>query len=159
MGSLVKSTIDLAELSLMLARVAADVGAIAGDRGFRQRAMPPVARTEQNHAALARKIYQSRRARDRQLGENGDLLGEPAWDMLLYLYAEGSDGGEVSVTSACHAAGCPLTTGLRHLARLEARGLLTREPDPFDGRRHILSMTEAGIALMEATLAAAPLAV
>jgi DNA-binding MarR family transcriptional regulator len=34
------------------------------------------------------------------------------------------------------------------LAALEARGLVARRPDPGDGRRSVLSATEAGLALM-----------
>ncbi|MGO9889223.1 MAG: MarR family winged helix-turn-helix transcriptional regulator [Solirubrobacteraceae bacterium] len=34
------------------------------------------------------------------------------------------------------------------LAALEARGLLTRTPDPDDGRRVILSITDAGLGVL-----------
>ena len=34
------------------------------------------------------------------------------------------------------------------LAALEARGLVERRADPADGRRHVMSLTEAGLAIL-----------
>lgn len=58
-----------------------------------------------------------------------DLFREPAWDMLIDLMIAQMLGKQVSIRSLCHAAGVPATTALRHIATLEARGLIRREAD------------------------------
>ncbi|WP_148649254.1 hypothetical protein [Novosphingobium barchaimii] len=54
---------------------------------------------------IAAGIYECRRKRDRHVSI--DLMGEPAWDMLLDLYVRQIDGKKTSVTSACIGACVP----------------------------------------------------
>lgn len=72
------------------------------------------------------------------------LLGEPAWDILLDLFVAEGSGQRVSVTSLSIASGCPATTGLRYIAALESDGLVVREPDPADGRRRFVRLSAKG---------------
>lgn len=78
-----------------------------------------------------------------------ELFGEPAWDMLLELYAVGLGGQTVSVSSLCIASGVPCTTALRWIRNLETHGWIQRARDPKDGRRFFVSLTGKGHKAME----------
>lgn len=91
--------------------------------------------------------YRNRRQRDQIFVAFPHLFGEPAWDIMLFLMAEGARNNLVSITSACYASGAPLTTALRKIAKLERFGLAARFADPFDGRRQYLRLTQKGEAL------------
>lgn len=64
-----------------------------------------------------------------------DLFADPAWDMLLDLFAARIEKRDVSVSSLCLAAGVATSTAAGWLRQLERSGLVTRRPDPQDGRR------------------------
>ena len=81
---------------------------------------------------------------------NSDLFADPAWDMLLELYAAELGQRRVSVTSLGLASGVPPTTALRWLTTLVSEGLVQRQNDPLDGRRIYISLTDAGISAMTA---------
>jgi DNA-binding MarR family transcriptional regulator len=70
-----------------------------------------------------------------------DLLADPAWDMLLALYAAELGQQRVPVSSLCMASNVPMTTALRWIAHLEREKLIERGPDPLDARRFFLSLT------------------
>lgn len=95
-----------------------------------------------------RAIVNRRRARDHFFG--GDLFADPAWDILLELYAAILGQRRVSVSNVCMASSVPATTALRWISHLESKDLVLRKPDPLDGRRVFLSLSESGIAAMEA---------
>lgn len=109
-----------------------------------QPTLPPFEETElqdpQLLACAAAEIYRMRRARDRLLP--GDLVGEPAWDILLALFAE--EPAHLSVSSLCYASGVPTTTGLRWVKVLTRRGLIERVQHPRDGRVVLVSLTDSG---------------
>lgn len=69
-------------------------------------------------------------------------MAEASWLILLDLYANAER--DISVTSACTASFVPATTALRHIALLEADGLIEREADSADARRVWLRLTVAG---------------
>jgi hypothetical protein len=96
---------------------------------------------------LARKAYADRRRRDRIIGQS-ELFGEPAWDILLDLFAAHVEGKDVSVSSACIGSASPPTTGLRWLGVLHEAGLVMREHDPRDQRRILVRLTEQGLIRM-----------
>ena len=100
---------------------------------------------------LAEDLYRNRRRRARHLPSR--LLGEPAWDILLDLYAAAGRGQAVSVSHACLGADAPASTALRWLQHLESEGLVERLPDPTDARRHYVRLTEAGLGRMTAYFA------
>lgn len=89
--------------------------------------------------------YRARRRRDVAFGQDGALFGDPAWDILLDLFAAWLDGKRVSISSACIAAAVPPTTGLRYLGMLEDRGLIERDPDPHDRRRSFVRVTPQAV--------------
>lgn len=97
-------------------------------------------------AAIALSIHRARRRRARYL--NNDLLGEPAWDILLDLFVNMVRGTRVSSTSLCHAAGVPTTTATRAIRRLEAEGLVRRHSAPDDKRLTLVELTSTGYKLM-----------
>jgi len=92
-------------------------------------------------------FYKIRRVRDR-IFQEPDMFAEPAWDMLLDLMVADRDHRSVSVTSACVASCVPLTTALRWVSVLEAKGLIERTRDDDDARRSYLMVTDKARALM-----------
>lgn len=99
----------------------------------------PAAVPEPDPVAYARQLLALRKQRVQLLG--GVPVGEPAWEILLYLLVRDADGERVSVSDACAASGVPTTTGLRYLAYLTQQGHVVREPDPEDARRTLVRLT------------------
>lgn len=91
-----------------------------------------------NHLALARAILASRSHR-RELFA-GIRFGEPSWDMILELYVAAEGGRALNVTKLCAASGRSMTTSLRHLEELEARGYVLRQADNTDARSNLVVM-------------------
>ncbi|HWK36686.1 hypothetical protein [Sphingomonas sp.] len=71
-----------------------------------------------------------------------DLFADPAWDMLLDLYAAELEHTRVSVSSLCIAAAVPGTTALRWIGTMIDTGLFERHDDPFDRRRAYVSLSD-----------------
>lgn len=84
----------------------------------------------------------------------GDLFSDPAWDMLLELYAAELGQVRVSVTGLCIASNAPTSTALRWISVLERKKLIERRPDPLDGRRFFLSLTRDAVERCERFFAA-----
>jgi DNA-binding MarR family transcriptional regulator len=107
---------------------------------------------QRERAALAEFVARLRRLRLRRNEVIGaPLFRDPAWDMLLELFAAHESGRRVSVSSLCYASGVPPTTALRQIQRLEKYDLITRSGDRFDNRRCYVEPTAkavAGIASM-----------
>lgn len=95
---------------------------------------------EIDRARLVKEILRARRRREKVFG--GDLFGEPAWDILLELYAAQQAQQKLSVSSLCYVSAVPATTALRWIQRLETDGWLERTDDPLDGRRHWMELTD-----------------
>ena len=100
--------------------------------------------------AIAWKIYEARRTRYRMLDR--DLLGEPAWDMLLALYCLPERGERLSVSSLSLAAELPQSTGHRWQFILAQRELIDQVADPSDGRRQFIELSNKGRDLLESYL-------
>jgi len=96
--------------------------------------------------ALAYKIYNSRRIRERIVGRR--LFGEPAWDMLLALYCLPPRGEMLTVTGLNYAANVNQTTGLRWQKSLTDLGLIERGPAGIDRRKMLIRLTQPGRELM-----------
>jgi len=74
-----------------------------------------------------------------------DLVGAPAWDMLLELLDAKLRGQSVSVSSLCVAVDTPATTALRRIDDLVGSGLARRRPDPADRRRVFVELTDEAV--------------
>lgn len=81
---------------------------------------------------------------------NADFFSDPAWDILLELYACSAVKRSVSVSKLMFAIEVPQTTGLRWIAILENDGLVVRSPDPTDRRRIWVRLSDLGRQKMEA---------
>lgn len=110
-----------------------------------------------NHAVTERHVrtmLKLRRHRDRFFG--GDIFADPAWDILLELYAAKLGQYKVSVSNLCVAAAVPPTTALRWINLLEDQGLIDRKDDPIDGRRKFVMLSEKAINAMNAYFSDVP---
>lgn len=95
-----------------------------------------------------RGLLRLRRARDRFFP--GDLFADPAWDILLELYAAELGQQKIAVSSLGVGAAVPMTTALRWVNALENVGLIERRQDPLDGRRYFMSLSDHGLEAMSA---------
>jgi DNA-binding MarR family transcriptional regulator len=102
-------------------------------------------------AAIARRLLKQSDGRSEYFEE--DLFADPAWHILLDLFAAAAEGQYVSVKSLCLASRVPSTTALRWIRHLETRGLIERTPDEKDGRRAFVTINPEAFANMAAYLA------
>jgi hypothetical protein len=99
-----------------------------------------------------RNAIRARRLREQFFG--GGLFEDPAWDMLLDLFAAELERVQVSVSSLCIAAAVAPTTALRWISRMTEAGLFERKPDPFDRRRAFMVLSARASAGMRNYVAA-----
>ncbi len=92
-------------------------------------------------AAMVRNILKLRRRRESFFDSN--LFADPAWDILLDLYAAQLESKKVSVSSLCIAASVPPTTALRWISTMTEDGQLVREHDPADARRVFIRLSDS----------------
>lgn len=131
---------EVARIAEVLARLSRrdPVSSFADDRRTTFESGPtdaPIAIT----AIEVRQAIRARRLRDRFFGEG--LFEDPAWDMILDLFAAHLERSEVSVSSLCIAAAVAPTTALRWIGRMTDAGLFERHPDPFDRRRALMTLS------------------
>jgi len=100
-----------------------------------------------------RNAIRARRLRDQFFGPG--LFEDPAWDMLLDLFAAELERVQVSVSSLCIAAAVAPTTALRWITRMTDAGLFERHPDPFDRRRAFMALSSRASLAMRNYVAAA----
>ena len=159
---LARLTAEVARLAEALARLAReeplpDEAAKVADRDGGYGAPPPDAADPVDPAAI-RRLLRARRLRDRQFGAG--LFEDPAWDMMLDLYAAHLERRAVSVSSLCIAAAVAPTTALRWIGRMVAAGLFIRRADPADRRRALMTLSDrgrSGMAAFHTALAASGL--
>jgi hypothetical protein len=112
-------------------------------------------------AGLVRTMIRARRLRDQFF--RSEIFADPAWDMLLDLFAARLEKRRVAVSSLCIAAAVPPTTALRWIKSLSDQGLFVRIADAEDGRRVFIELSDGAAAAIDAYLRAAqrisPLAV
>jgi predicted transcriptional regulator len=101
--------------------------------------------------AIAKRVYRSRRERERYLPAN--LFFDPAWDMLLDLFIASCQSKQLATKGLCLAAGVPPTTAIRYIDALVKAGLVARLDDPRDARRTLVVLTEEGRQAMARYLA------
>lgn len=141
----------IAELLARLANRERDDGGDdeVGDRHLAFGYEPPA---DDANPRLIRQTIRLRRMRDAFLGDG--LFEDPAWDMMLDLYAAHLEGGRVSVSSLCIAAAVAPTTALRWIGKLTDLGLFERRPDPADRRRAFLALSPRALKGMGSYVAA-----
>jgi DNA-binding MarR family transcriptional regulator len=108
---------------------------------------PNLHRKSPDLRSFAGLLFEARQRRFRHFPK--DLLGEPAWDMLLYLYSQGSS---MTVKSASLAGQVPQTTGFRWIQILANAGLIDKRADSQDKRKTLVQLNAAGIKLAEVTV-------
>lgn len=144
---------EVARIAEVLARLSRrdPVSSFADDRRTTFESGPsdaPIAIT----AMEVRQAIRARRLRDKFFGEA--LFEDPAWDMILDLFAAHLEQSEVSVSSLCIAAPVAPTTALRWIGRMTDAGLFERHPDPFDRRRALMTLSSRAIEGMRGYVAA-----
>ncbi len=92
---------------------------------------------------VAAKEQSRAKVRDDAIGP--DIIGIPAWNMLLELFRQFAGGAKVSTKSLQLIAGCPETTALRIIDRLEQRGLVIRTQSAADRRVTFINLTREGV--------------
>ncbi|MBA4747909.1 MAG: MarR family transcriptional regulator [Sphingopyxis sp.] len=103
-------------------------------------------------SAPVRRVLRQRRMREQFFP--ADLFADPAWDMLLDLYAAQLEGQPVAVSSLCIAAAVPATTALRWIKTMTDTGMFERRADPRDGRRIFIGLAPPAAQAMERYFAA-----
>jgi DNA-binding MarR family transcriptional regulator len=103
-------------------------------------------------SAAVRRVLRQRRMREQFFP--ADLFADPAWDMLLDLYAAQLEGQPVAVSSLCIAAAVPATTALRWIKTMTDTGMFERQSDPRDGRRIFIGLSPKAAQAMERYFAA-----
>ena len=119
--------------------------------GFAAPSQRPESTVDLASSRLARSIIQARALRRRFF--DGEMFSDPAWDILLELYALKCEQVRISVSKLSVAAGVPATTALRWIDKLEADGLVVRCDDPFDGRRNWVELSDSACNDMRSYLA------
>lgn len=116
------------------------------------KSQPFIAIGTKTHAALVAALIQERRLRDKFFSNS--LFADPAWDMLLHLYAAYLKQDKTTTTNLCRAAATPHTTALRWIGALETEGLVKRETDHLDRRRVYIILSGLGVGKMESYFSA-----
>lgn len=140
----------LAELSAEVAKIARALDGLAQAEPAFNGAAPNGPALKLN-APQVRALIRARRARSQYFPV--DLFADPAWDILLDLMASRLEGRQVSVSSLCIAAAVPATTALRWIKSMTDADLLERKPDPVDGRRVFIDLSQRAVEAMNAYMA------
>ena len=137
----------LAQLSEEAARIANTLASLSeGELTVPTAPQAGEGEVEEVGAGQVRALIRARRMRDQYF--RGEIFADPAFDMLLDLYAARLEGRRVAVSSLCIAAAVPATTALRWIKQLTDRGLFVRQADPQDGRRIYIELSEAAAKAM-----------
>ena len=149
-------TLTLREGLLLIARLANHLAQRLGERTTASDAetIDPRAREFEPRSLLRLAVEEYRSRQRRRDYIRADFFGEPAWDMLLDLYAKTRVGSNVSVTSACIASGVPGTTALRYIGELQTSGYIVAIQDEIDQRRRWLKLTPLAVSSIERYLKA-----
>ena len=97
----------------------------------------------------ARRILTLRRKRTKRFGKA--MFSEPAWEMLLLLYAT-QDAEQLTVSRLALLSGASKATALRWIEYLVGQNWIERKLHPTDKRATFVSMTEKGKDALDAYL-------
>jgi DNA-binding MarR family transcriptional regulator len=95
---------------------------------------------------VARNQYRGRRVRERYFDKK--IFGEPAWDMLLELYASEINEEKISTSNLILSSSSPSSTALRWIKHLEDHGMVVKKSSPIDGRVQYQRITATGFESM-----------
>jgi DNA-binding MarR family transcriptional regulator len=115
----------------------------------------PSSRSRYDLVVAIRQSLQARAQRGRFF--NARLFSDPAWDILLELYAASLAQRRLSVSRLAERTQVPLTTVLRWISVLEKEGAVERKPDQLDARRVFILLSEQGTSAMAAYFDELPL--
>lgn len=101
------------------ARITALAGELAGIAESLSAAARPPSQADLG-VERVRDSIQARRHRDALFSQG--LFSDPAWDILLELFACRLEQRQISVSALCGAAAAPATTALRRIGSLESQG-------------------------------------
>lgn len=91
---------------------------------------------------IAEALLEARRERIQHL--DTALLGEPAWDMLLFMFRTFKSGSYVTVGQVYRSSGTYISTARRWLAILVDQGLVEIRNDDADDELKPAQLTELG---------------
>jgi DNA-binding MarR family transcriptional regulator len=98
-------------------------------------------------ASFIRAMLEVRRRRDQAFPEV--LFSDPAWDILLVLYAAALANERTRMTDLCKDTALADATALRWTYRLERAGLVVRIEDDADRRQVFIRLSPDGVASMD----------
>lgn len=146
---------EMRKLAASLLRLADDIDRGWSDEknGLSYFSMSKAGRIERNAFELAKVAHlEARKAKLRERYLEQDLLGEPAWNIPFELFQQFAGGVKVSTKSLQLIAGCPETTALRVIDRLEDAGLVERSASESDKRVTLIALTRLGVVKVGSTL-------
>ena len=114
----------------------------------------PAIRTQHVEAKWIRNLLRARARRTDFIRPR--LFSDPAWDMLLALYAAELEQVRLTIAGLTSASRVPATTALRWMNVLLREGLVQRKDDPVDGRRSFVELSSEGVQAMRAYFANLP---
>ena len=128
-------------------RLAAALSAVGTTAATIMLAARPVSRSAATTAREVKVVFGRLRCRIRALALVDDLSGSQA-AVLTRLHKDGPSS--TSVLARAEAVSHQAIGAI--LAVLDERGFIQRSPDPTDGRRQLISLTDAGLAQAENTI-------
>jgi len=139
----------LREVSREVSRIAARLERLAEAEALGRRFPQPEAAID---SGLVRSVIAARRLRAEMVG-----LGpaDPAWSLMLELFALRLEQGRVTLTALGVAAGVAPTTALRWTEALCADGICVRRRDPARSRYIFIDLSDDAAARMHEHLSAA----
>ena len=150
---------QLLQLSEEVSRIAHLLGSLAAEQQNSEHrgSQDSEGKDKPVDACAVRAVIRARRHRDAHFRQalGADLFADPAWDMLLDLFASKLEKKRVAVSSLCIAAAVPPTTALRWIKTLTDHKIVLRDADPQDGRRVYIELAPKYVAVMDAYFKAA----
>lgn len=147
-----RDEINLSDMPMPL--TAAQITEIAAVIDRHRDSAPKVERDEQagtiRHAFIARRMLHILRLGNETLG--GQLLSNPAWEILLDLFVHRSEGKRVTIVSLCITATAPAGTVLRYLNALTEAGLVIQANAEDDRPSPIIDLSADAFTSMKAIL-------
>ena len=95
----------------------------------------------------AHRLFEARQLRNEHLPMN-DMFGEPAWDVLLFLFVSQAKGKGAKVEGIAMASRVPVTQAVRWLEKLESRQMVFAYRDDEQDGQVFLRLTAKGHSAM-----------